>query len=505
MNLFEALKKSFIKGEEKIKKPSNETSPLRTTVDLSNDYLGITAFTAEDDSYGFEGYGSISPILYQNRVIKKYRDLASNGDVDYAIDLIINEMIFSVEDEILRLDISGDRSEKIRENINESFKKILKTMNINENLYILCRQLYIDGQLNIALTFDTSDLKEGIKSFKIIEPFNLVFDKSKNIWRYEENDSHDSLYYEEDREYDETYSKDELIHIDFKLYKTIALGENKSARINYGYLESALKYVNQLNTLESLLVPLRYSRSVSRRLFNVDVADMPPKKAKEYMDKIKSEFRYKKTYDIENGNIKNINSTQPIVEDYWLSNRNGGRGTTVELMDEKGSLMDLDDIIYISKKLFTALKIPSNRNPYLDETSDFGYDENNISSEDMIFYLFIDKLRKPVESLFKRLLKRELIYSGKMTEQEWNSIESDIEINFANKSIFLENMKKDLFLKSIGNLQDIKDEIGTVISLESALKQTLGWSSEQVKEEMEKIKEEKTNSLFNNFYSNDDY
>ena len=500
--LLEALKKTFIKDTEDIKNPSNETRPENIAAELSNEYQGITAFTGEDSELDLGGYNTISPTVYQNKVIRKYRELLSSSDVDYAVDLIINEMIFSLDEDVLVLSTSDNISNKVRDKLTEKFNKIKKVINMKENLYLICRQLYIDGQINLALTYDKSNLKDGIKEFKILEPFNLIFNKEKQIWTYIESDVED-LY--NDNEFDETYSKDELLHIDFKLYKNIAIGRDKYAKINYGYLENAIKYVNQLNTLESLLVPSRYTRSVSRRLFNVDVAELPPKKAKELMDKIRSDFKYKKTYDINNGNIKNINATQPIVEDYWLSNRNGGRGTTVELMDEKGSVMDLDDIIYISKKLFTSLKIPANRNPYLDESSDFGYDDNNISNEDMSFYLFIDKLRQPVSNLIKRVLKRELIYSGDMTDQEWLKIDQDIDIEFSNRSIFLENMRKDLFFKSIGNLQDIKEEIGSIISLDSAVNTTLGWTSDKLEEELDKIREEKTNSKFNNFYSKEDY
>ena len=504
MNLFEALKKPFIKDNAGIKNPSSETNPLKVAAELSDEYSGVVAFSTDEINAGYEGYGAqISPLQYQNKIIKRYRNLASNADVDYAIDIIVNEMIFSTDEDILKINIDS-KSEKLKKKISEKFNKIQNAINIRENISILSRQLYIDGQINIALVYDKSELKAGIKGFNILEPFNLYFDKSDRLWKFQEESTDTSLYSTAEDKYDETYSTDELIHVDFKLYKNILLGENESSKINFGYLESAEKYANQLSTLESMLVPLRYSRSVSRRLFNVDVAELPPKKAKELMNQIRNEFKYKKSYDVETGTIKNINATQPIVEDYWLSNRNGGRGTTVELMDEKGSLMDMEDILYISKKLFTALKIPANRNPYLDDSPDFSYDSDTMSSDDMSFYLFIDKLRSPISSLFKRILKRELIYSGEMTEQEWNGIKDDISIEFYSKSIFLENMKRDLFLKGIGNFQDLKEEIGKVVSLETALKITLGWSTEDINEELEKIKNEKANPLYKSFYSEED-
>jgi len=507
MNLLEALKKPFIKDEEIIKSPSSNTNPMNVSAELSDEYLGVVAFSnTNNEIESFGGFGDkTSPTHYQNQIIRKYRNLAENSDVDYAIDLLVNEMVFSLEDDILKINIEN-RSKKFKDKVTEKFNKLCSVVNVNENIDIICRQLYVDGQLNVALIYDKSQLKEGIKKVNILEPFNLYYDKKSKTWKFVKDEQNNlGLYDYNEKNFDEEYTNDELIHIDFKLYKNVILDEETSAKINLGYLEKALKYVNQLSTLENLLVPLRYSRSVSRRLFNIDVAELPPKKAKELMNQIRNEFKYKKTYDVEKGLIKNLNSTQPLVEDYWLSNRNGGRGTTVETMDEKGGLMDMEDISYTSKKLFTSLKIPSNRNPYLDDSADFSYETDSVSNEDMSFYLFVDKLRKPVASLFKRMLKRELIYSGDMSEQEWDKIEQDIKIEFSSKSIFLENMNRDLFLKGIGNFQDLKEEIGKVVSLETALKTTLGWSSENIDEELEKIRKEKSNPLYNNFYSDSEF
>ncbi len=505
MNLIEALKKPFIKGQAELSSPSNNTKPNKISAELSDDYSGVIAFSSDDkDVGGFEGFGDkITPTHYQNKVIKKYRNLAENSDVDYAIDLIINEMVFSIDEDILKISVDNE-SKKIKDKIIEKFNKILKIMNINENMEILCRQFYVDGQLNLSLVYDKSDLKSGVKKVNILEPFNLFYDKNDKLWKYASNEELNLYSSEAEKEFDEEYTNDELVHIDFKLYKNINLDEEQSMKVNLGYLEKASKHANQLDTLENLLVPLRYSRSVSRRLFNIDVAELPPKKAKELMNQIRNEFKYKKSYDIETGTIKNLNATQPLVEDYWLSNRNGGRGTTVELMDESGSLMDMDDIIHTTKKLFTSLKIPANRNPYLDDSGDFSYDTDNVGNDDVSFYLFVDKLRKPIITLIKRILKRESIYSGDFTESEWDSISDDISIEFSSKSIFLENMKRDLFLKGIGNFEELKDHIGKVISLETALKTTLNWSGENIEEEMEKIKKEKNNPIFRNYYSSDD-
>jgi hypothetical protein len=172
-------------------------------------------------------------------------------------------------------------------------------------------------------------------------------------------------------------------------------------------------------------------------------------------------------------------------------------------MDEKGGLMDLEDIIYTSKKLFTALKIPVNRNPYSDEDGGtFSFDSQDTTNQDMQFYLHVDRLRIPVINLFKELLRREIIITGVMSKEEWDKYKDKIDIQFSSKSIFLENMEKDLFIKAIDNYTNFKDEVGVIVSLETALEKTFGWTNEQVQEELEKIKEERNNPLYQAFYSN---
>ena len=504
MNLWEALSKPFTGNEPEIN-PSNTTGPLRTVKTLSDtdDYEGIMAFSNLNGEMDllFSGTEEVTLLQYQNKVISMYRNLAKNPDVDYAIDILINEMVFVVDKEEMKIDIDEENN-TIKKKIGDVFEDILKKVDTTKNLHSICRQLYIDGQININLVYDTKNLKDGIKEIKILEPIDLYFDKDRKIWKYSRQNPDQFLYGINDDQYDQEYTTDELIHVDYGLYSKITLGHGLRGTINLGYLENGFKVANQLSTLENMLVPMRYSRSVSRRMFNIDVADLPPKKAKELMNTIRNEFKYKKTYDTETGTIKNLQSTQPLVEDYWMSNRNGTRGTTVDTMDEKGGLMDLEDIIYTSKKLFTALKVPVNRNPYAEEDGGpFSFDTQDTTNQDMQFYLHVDRLRLPIIELFKELLKREIIVTGVMTKEEWDKYKDKIDIQFSSKSIFLENMDKDLWLKSMDNFNQFKDEVGVLCSLETALQKTFGWTNEMVQEELEKVKEERNNPLYASWYS----
>jgi len=507
-NLREALKKPFSSQKDELKNPSNTTSDLHTVKSLSDDDFDGTMVFGDLQGYEWQ-YGGTeqSLMMYQNRIIDMYRKLAKNPDINYAIDIIVNEMAFTVEEHDFKIDIDEENNE-IKKRIGDVFGKVQDLLNLKEQIHPLIRQMYIDGQLNVVLTYDESNIKDGIKKAIIVEPHNLYYDKDSKLWKYAPDTQMEQCLYGSDswgEEYDETYTNDEFVHIDYGLYSKVTLGDNARGRVNLGYLENALKPANMLDTLENMLVPMRYSRSVSRRMFNIDVADLPPKKAKELMDKIRAEFKYKKTYDTENGTIRNMQSTQPLVEDYWMSNRSGARGTTVDTIDEKGAIMDMDDIIYSTKKLFTALKIPSSRNPYIDQDGgNFSYETSDATNEEMMFYLHIDRLRIPVTNLLKEILKREIISTGVMTDKEWEKYKNKIKINFTSRSIFLENMAKDLFIKSVGNWQEIKEEVGRIVSLETAVSTTFGWSNDQLQEEMDKIKDETNNPIYSAFYQSND-
>lgn len=504
MNIFEALKKPFLQPDTQLKSPSNDTSDLHTIKPLSDEQYDGNMVFGDLNGYEWQYGGTETSLMhYQNRVIDMYRQLAKNPDVNYAIDLIINEMAFTVEDEEFKVNIDEENNE-IKKKIGDVFEKVLLVLNLKENIHPIIRQMYVDGQLNVALTYDQKDLKGGIKKAVILEPHNLYFNSDKKQWEYAPDTEAEQVLYGSDltqNEYDETYTNDELVHVDYGLQNKVVLGENARGRVNLGYLENAFKSANLLDTLENMLVPMRYSRSVSRRMFNIDVADLPPKKAKELMDKIRSEFKYKKTYDTENGTIRNMQSTQPLVEDYWMSNRSGARGTTVDTIDEKGGLMDMDDIIHATKKLFASMKVPTNRNPYAEQDGGpFSTETQDTTNEDMMFYLHVDRLRVPVTKLIKQILKRELIVTGVMSEKEWDKYKDKVTVDFSSRSIFLENMAKDLFIKSVGNWQEIKEEVGRVVSFETAVGITFGWSNEQLQEEMEKIKGETNNPLYGSFY-----
>ncbi len=498
MTLFEKLKKSFTRDDTSIKNPSSETDLIHRTKELTNDPFGGSMVLSQVDNQDYNFNQGLDVQTFQNSIIERYRELATDSEVSSGIDIIIMEMIYTINKDTFKIDID-EENDKIKDLLSKTFDDVLALLNIKENIFNICRQCYIDGQLNVALVYQQGKVKEGIKKSYLLEPQGLYYDKASESWKYSEDTNNNSLYQQDDTK-GEVYSESELVHVDFGLYSKFIDDSKQTTQINLGYLEGVFKNANMLQTLENMLVPMRYSRSVSRRMFNIDVADLPPKQAKELMDKIRNEFRYKKSYDPSTGVIKNIKSTQPMVEDYWMSNRSGARGTTVDTMDEKGGLMDMEDIRYTAKKLYQSMKIPSSRNPYSEEQPSFSFDDTSITQEELSFYIFVSRLRIPITKMIKEIMRRQLVSTGQMTDTEWKNFEKKINVSFTNDAIFLENMKAELFLKAIENFAGIKDNIGETISLQTAVENTFGWSTEQLDTELEKMLKEQENPLYSAFY-----
>lgn len=476
-------------------KDSSVVAQKNTMVDLTNSDLYPNTgafFDAEQYNGGMYGKSDISDIIFkQKEKIMKYRQLAMTPDVTNALDEIVNEVIFSYDDTVpLQIDID-EENEKLVKVVTDKFDKIIKLTNVKRNLFQIVKNSYIDGQCILHLAYD-KNTKNGIKAIKMIEPCMLYFDTKTNTYRYMSEDK--SLVIRHDDR--NSYSIEELVREDFGMY---------DGKINIGYLEYAIKPANILKTLEDLLIPLRFSRSISRRVFNVDIGDLPAKRGAEVMRDYQGKFKYKKFYNNETGEVSNQQHITSMVEDYWFANRSGGKGTTVDVLDESGNLGEMDDILYFARKLYAAMKIPSNRidvNP--DGDKDFSYDETRTTKEDLKFFMFISRIRQVYSSLFKEILKREIISTGIMSEQEWNDKEDFISISFVNENKFIEKMKLDNFMSKLEIYTTASEHQGKLFSVNTILKDIFRFTDEEIEEEFKKIQTEEKDPLYAKFYNQDE-
>lgn len=496
MKLIETVK-NFLRQPEEITNTSSQVDRENVLKDLTNQDLYPTtgAFFDDDNNNGVFGASEKADKLEKEKAkILSYRSIAKSPDINDALEEIVNEIMFSLNDkEPIKIDID-EENEKIEQAITEKFTKILKLMNVRRNLYSIVKSGYVDGQIIMHHPYKNKNTKEGIESIKMIEPIYFYFDGKKNVYKYYEK--RDSFYQSQQTSKTEEYSIEEITKEDFGLHED---------GINLSYLEYALKPANQLRTLEDLLIPMRFSRSISRRVFNVDIGDLPNRKGEEVMREMQGKFKYKKFYNIETGEVTNQQHVTSMVEDYWFANRSGGKGTQVDVIDETGNLGELNDILYFSKKLYKAMYIPSNRisvNPDEDKTWD--YDSTQVTKEDVKFFMFVSRARIVYTSLLKEILKKEVVSTGVMSEEEWDEYEEKIEISFVNENQFIERMNLDNFMKKLDIYATAQEYQGKLFSVEYILKEVFKLSDEEIKERLEEIQKEESNPLFKKFYASDE-
>jgi len=476
---------------------SSEVTDKNVLMDLEADEIYSNTGSFFDDNGGNCLFGSTdqTDILFRQKdKIMKYRHLSMTPDVTEAVDEIVNEIIFSYDDKMPLKIVINQENNKLVEAINEKFVKICNLINIKRNLFSIVRRGYVDGQMIMHCAYDNKNTKNGIKSIKMIEPSLLYYNQSKKAYMYIRDDKHAQFTTQIDKS--EQYSIEEIVREDFGLY---------DGKITLSYLDNAIKTANMLKTLEDLLVPMRFSRSISRRIFNVDISDLPNKRGSEVMREHQTKFKYKKFFNNESGEVSNQQHITSMVEDYWFANRSGGKGTTVDTLDETGNLGELNDILYFSKKLYRSLKIPVSRisnNPETDQS--WSFDETRTTKEDMKFFMFISRLRLVYSSMFKSILKREIISCGIMNEEEWNSIEQDIQIQFVQENKFIEKMKLEAFISKMGIYTNIQEHQGKLFAVETILQEIFKMSNDEIKDEFKKIKKEEKDPLFANFYKEDD-
>ncbi len=489
--------KGFLAPPRDTSKDSSEVSAQNVVDDLgSQDIYPYRGGFFDNEISVFGSTNAQKSLIKQKEKIMSYRQIAMTSEVDDALDEIVNEIIFSYDDkQPLKLRVN-EENDKLSEAINNSFDKITKLMNVKRNLYSIVKNSYIDGQTILHCAFNKTNTSGGIQSIKMIEPAFFYFDGKSSTYKYYDAKDDDNFFDSSNNLKNEEYSPEEIVKEDFGL---------ASDKITLSYLEYVIKPANQLQTLEDLLIPMRFSRSISRRVFNVDIGDLPNKRGKEVMSEYQNKFKYKKFYNAQSGEISNQQHITSMVEDYWFANRSGGKGTQVDTLDETGNLGELDDILYFNKKLYQAMKIPTSRikmDP--DADNDFDYDSTRVTKEDMKFFMFISRIRNVYSSLFKELLKREVITTNVMSESEWVDKEDLIEIYFANENKFIEKMKLDNFMAKIDIFSNTEEISGKVFSVERLLKEVFKFNDDEIKENLTEIQKEEKNPLYAKFYATED-
>ena len=425
------------------------------------------------------------------QLIMKYRGIAMHPEVDMAIEEICNEAI-SVTELESSVDLVLDKvkiSDKIKKTMKEEFDHIVSMLNFNENGHDMFRRWYVDGRLVHHIIVDPSNLKAGIKEVRFVDGAKIR--KIREI-KYKKEEQSGTKLVESVNEYyvfqERPGSNTEGIRMTTDSISYVSSGLLDETRKKVvSYLHKALKPVNQLRMMEDSLVIYRLARAPERRIFYVDVGNLPKGKAEEYMKGIMTKYRNKLVYDSNTGDIKDDRKHMSMLEDFWLPRREGGRGTEITTLPGGDNLGQIDDVIYFQKRLYRSLNVPLNR---LEQESQFSLGRSSeITRDEVKFQKFIDKLRRKFSKLFLDLLKKQLIMKGIITEEDWNQWKNDIAVDYIRDNHFAELKENDILREKVQTLDMVSQYVGEYFTKDWVYKNVLRYDDDDIKE-LKKVQDE---------------
>lgn len=476
MKLFESVRNFFVRDNTKIKPSSTTTENIEQNLTNTFNFADQHLYGIYEDglqNYNYLDYFGRSVedqltdrINRQNNLIDEYRRIANIPEVENAIDEIINEMFFVSNGDIplsLNFKTGNNLSDSEKSIFISCFNKVIKLLGGYDNLAHLGRRLYIDGQLNVLCVYDNNNLKKGIISINQMSPKNLVKNTEKGTWDYLNLDNYT----------EEAYIDEEFVHINSGKY---------SSGVILSDLNGIIKLCNQLQSLEDLLIPLRFTRSISRRVFNIDVGELPYNKAQQALENIKKNFKYNKFYNTETGQINNqTDMAAAIVEDYFFLQRAGSKGTTIDTFDEAGNIVgEMGDLEYFLKKLYNSLKVPLNRLTG-EGHGTFDFTGTQVENSEVKFFYFIRSKRKIFEKLILQLLKLEYLTStGRRSDDYTKMLENSLEIIWVQEASFTERQKLNIMSERLDLYEKYQEYIGKIYSRKFLLNNILKLSDAEI-------------------------
>ena len=427
-------------------------------------------------------------------LIFKYRQTAEHPECDAAIEDIVNEAIVSDEDsvpvDIIMDDL--DQPDRLKKLIKESFDEVVSLLNFNEQGHETFRRWYIDGRLYYHIIIDEKSPKKGILEVRPVDPTKIR--KVREVKKDTKDMATGLPLVSGVEEYfiyqDNAMGKSNQglkISKDAICYVTSGILDPTRKRV-LSHLQKALKPVNQLRMMEDSLVIYRLARAPERRIFYIDVGNLPRGKAEEYLRSVMSQYRNKLVYDANSGEIKDDRKHMSMLEDFWLPRREGGRGTEITTLPGGENLGAIDDIIYFQKKLYKSLNVPVNR---LEQEAQFSLGRSSeITRDELKFQKFVNRLRKRFSGVFMELLKTQLILKGIINKEDWDDIKDNIAVDYLEDNHFSELKDSEMLRERLNTLQQMENYVGTYFSREWVKRNVLRMNDEEIEKMQEEIDEE---------------
>jgi len=475
----------------------------------SKDSGGGTTFstpTPDDGTIDVAGGGFFGQILDTDGrertdldLIRRYRDIAQQAECDTAIEDIINEGIVSNEND-QAVEITLERlpyPDKIKRKIRAEFHEVLRLLSFEQKGHDIFRRWYVDGRLFYHKIIDNKNPRKGIQELRYIDPTKIKkvrevkkdIDKKTSIQMTQKIEEY-YIYNEKGLASAGTSGSNQglKIAVDSISYCPSGLIDGNSGRV-LSYLHKAIKPVNQLRMIEDALVIYRISRAPERRIFYIDVGNLPKIKAEQYLKDVMNRYRNKLVYDASTGEIRDDRNHMSMLEDFWLPRREGGRGTEITTLPGGSNLGEIDDIQYFQKKLYKSLNVPISR---MDSEAGFSLGRaSEITRDELKFTKFVQRIRKKFVPLFTDVLKTQLLLKGVIAAEDWPKLQEHIQYDFLQDGHFAELKDAELLNDRIQALDGIQSYIGTFFSKEYVLKKVLRMNDAEISDMNDQIRKER--------------
>ena len=488
-------------------KPPSVVSPVpQSNADGVDNYI----------SSGFYGqYVDIEGVYKtEHDLIRRYREMALHPECDGAIEDVVNEALVSdLYDSPVEVELSNlNCSETLKRVIREEFRAIKEMMDFDKKCHEIFRNWYVDGRVYYLKVIDVKDPMAGIQDIRYIDPLKMKYIRQEK--KQDQRQLAVANLSRNDSQVVEPKVEEYFLYTPQQKYPTMtgAGGKSKAVKIakdsvaycssglvdrNRGsvlsYLHKAIKSLNQLRMIEDSLVIYRISRAPERRIFYIDVGNLPKVKAEQYLKEVMSRYRNKLVYNASTGEVRDDRKFMSMMEDFWLPRREGGRGTEITTLPGGQNLGELSDIEYFQKKLYRSLGVPESR-----IAADGGFNlgrSSEILRDELKFAKFVGRLRKRFANLFNDLLRTQLILKNVVTPEDWEVMRDHIQYDFLYDNQFAELKESELLQGRLGNLATIEPYVGKYYSTEYVRKKILRQTDSEIIEIDMQIEDEITKGI----------
>jgi len=434
-------------------------------------------------------------------LVRRYREIALHPECDMAIEDIVNEAIVANElKDAVRVNLTDlPYGKEVRKKIEDEFIEVLKLMNFNTKGHDIFRRWYVDGRIFYQKIIDRESPKKGITELKYIDPRKIK--KIREIRKKRPDvpmpSSLNSLAvvdeYVEYFLYNERGLSGTTGQSGIKIAPdTIAfcpsglIDQNKNMVLSY--LHKAIKPVNQLRMIEDSAVIYRIARAPERRIFKIDVGNLPKVKAEQYLRDVMARYRNKLVYDANTGEIRDDRNYMSMLEDFWLPSREGGRGTDISTLPGGQNLGEIADIEYFRAKLYRSLNVPTSR---LEASQGFNLGRaSEITRDELKFTKFVQRLRKKFTELFNDILRTQLVLKGIIAEEDWYTVRDCLQYDFLQDGHFAELKQTELLRERLALANEMRDYIGKFFSVDYVRKHVLKQNEREIEDMDKQIKKE---------------